>query len=167
MGMTDMKRRSVDIILNIILLFPLRFFVTSGFTKSRVAAGSNLSTAGLFLVPLQLGVIFPGIALLSLKMWFSKVHLLFLIDHKCGYCSLLPNLITGFGWNPGNKLLKWFGETLKEQTGNADITFREVITVFYFFIYSICPILLNSVQDCTEPHQAYRYSAWEYNETSF
>lgn len=56
-------------------------------------------------------------------------HNLF-IDHKCGYCSLLPNLFSGFGWNPGNKLLKWFGETLRDRTGNADITFREVSNLF-------------------------------------
>ena len=49
-----------------------------------------------------------------------------LLDHRCGYCSLLPNLLKGFGWNPGNKLLKWFGEQLKDRTRDADITFRQV-----------------------------------------
>lgn len=49
-----------------------------------------------------------------------------MLDHRCGYCSLLPNLLKGFGWNPGNKLLKWFGEQLKDRTGDADITFRQV-----------------------------------------
>jgi len=47
-------------------------------------------------------------------------------DHTCGYCSLLPNLLKGFGWNPGKRMLRWFGEQLKERTGDSDITFKEV-----------------------------------------
>ena len=50
-------------------------------------------------------------------------------DHKCGYCSLLPNLLTGFGWNPGDRIYKWFGQQLQQQCGSADITFREVSEV--------------------------------------
>ncbi|XP_031568243.1 uncharacterized protein LOC116302953 [Actinia tenebrosa] len=53
-----------------------------------------------------------------------------LVDHNCGYCSLLPNLLKGFGWNPGKKLLKWFGEQIKERAGDADVTFREVLERF-------------------------------------
>ncbi|XP_078376863.1 uncharacterized protein LOC144660159 [Oculina patagonica] len=49
-----------------------------------------------------------------------------LVDHTCGYCSLLPNLLKGFGWNPGKRMLRWFGEQLKERTGDSDITFKEV-----------------------------------------
>ncbi|KAJ7372184.1 hypothetical protein OS493_020613 [Desmophyllum pertusum] len=49
-----------------------------------------------------------------------------LVDHNCGYCSLLPNLLKGFGWNPGKRMLRWFGEQLKERTGDGDITFKEV-----------------------------------------
>lgn len=49
-----------------------------------------------------------------------------MLDHTCGYCSLLPNLLKGFGWNPGKRMLKWFGEQLKERTGDGDITFKEV-----------------------------------------
>ena len=55
-----------------------------------------------------------------LSRWFV------LSDHTCGYCSLLPNLLKGFGWNPGKRMLKWFGEQLKERTGDSDITFKEV-----------------------------------------
>ena len=51
---------------------------------------------------------------------------LLLTDHNCGYCSLLPNLLKGFGWNPGKRMLRWFGEQLKERTGDSDITFKEV-----------------------------------------
>jgi len=53
-----------------------------------------------------------------------------LVDHQCGYCSLLPNLLQGFGWNPGHKLLRWFGEQLKDVAGDADITFKEVLQRF-------------------------------------
>lgn len=52
----------------------------------------------------------------------SKIFL----DHSCGYFSLLPNLIKGYGWNPGKRIFKWFGEALEAKTGNADITFSEV-----------------------------------------
>ena len=54
------------------------------------------------------------------------------VDHKFGVLSLLPNLLKGFGWNPGKKLLKWFGEVLEEATENADITFSQVGFKIYF-----------------------------------
>ncbi|XP_065839913.1 uncharacterized protein [Oscarella lobularis] len=47
-------------------------------------------------------------------------------DHSCGLLSLLPNLVRRYGWNPGSRLLKWFGNVLREQTGNPDITFMDV-----------------------------------------
>ena len=56
----------------------------------------------------------------------SNFFLLLPKDHNCGYCSLLPNLLKGFGWNPGKRMLRWFGEQLKERTGDGDITFKEV-----------------------------------------
>lgn len=52
----------------------------------------------------------------------SKIFL----DHSCGYFSLLPNLVKGYGWNPGKRIFQWFGEALQAKTGNADITFSEV-----------------------------------------
>ena len=61
------------------------------------------------------------------KCRFSHDPALFcFVDHSCGYFSLLPNLIKGYGWNPGKKIYHWFGNALYEQTGNADITFSEV-----------------------------------------
>ncbi|KAK2182160.1 hypothetical protein NP493_364g01050 [Ridgeia piscesae] len=51
-------------------------------------------------------------------------------DHKFGLISLLPNLIKSYGWNPGDKLYKWFGQKMKERTGNADITFQQVYDKF-------------------------------------
>lgn len=52
----------------------------------------------------------------------SKIFL----DHSCGYFSLLPNLLEGYGWNPGKKIFRWFGQALRDQTGDANITFQEV-----------------------------------------
>lgn len=57
---------------------------------------------------------------------FTPYILSFMLDHSCGYCSLLPNLKKGFGWNPGKKMNHWFGEQLRERTGDCDITFKEV-----------------------------------------
>ncbi|EDO26835.1 predicted protein, partial [Nematostella vectensis] len=67
--------------------------------------------------------------------------------HSCGYCSLLPNLLKGFGWNPGNKLLRWFGEQLKERTGDADVTFREV---YERFGKELCIVVTNLNQMSAE-----------------
>ncbi|XP_046846665.1 uncharacterized protein LOC124440335 isoform X2 [Xenia sp. Carnegie-2017] len=63
-----------------------------------------------------------------------------LSDHSCGYCSLLPNLRKGFGWNSGKKLNHWFGEQLKERTGDSNITFKEV---FRLFGTEICIVVTN------------------------
>ena len=56
-----------------------------------------------------------------------------LTDHRCGYLSLIPNLLSGFGWNPGKRLYKWFGDQLRDRTGNADITFRQVCIMILFY----------------------------------
>lgn len=67
------------------------------------------------------------IKLLDLKILI--LHLSCTLDHSCGYCSLLPNLKKGFGWNPGKKLNHWFGEQMRERTGDYDITFKDVRTL--------------------------------------
>ncbi|KAL5006725.1 hypothetical protein ScPMuIL_015531 [Solemya velum] len=48
------------------------------------------------------------------------------LDHSCGYMSFLPNMLSGYGWNPGKKIYKWFGEKLFELTQDREITFSEV-----------------------------------------
>ena len=47
-------------------------------------------------------------------------------DHKWGIFSLIPNVIWRYGWNQGNRFLEWFGELLRETTGDPDITFEQV-----------------------------------------
>ncbi|XP_065929686.1 uncharacterized protein [Magallana gigas] len=52
---------------------------------------------------------------------------IFLSDAKFGILSLLPNLLTGYGWNPAARLYNWFGELLEKKMGNKDVTFYEVL----------------------------------------
>lgn len=70
-----------------------------------------------------------------------------LIDHRWGIFSLLPNLLKGFGWNPGNRLLKWFGQVLQEKTGSADITFKQILDKYN---KELCIIVTNLSQVTTE-----------------
>ncbi|CAG5119290.1 unnamed protein product [Candidula unifasciata] len=50
------------------------------------------------------------------------------LDHSCGYLSLIPNLLRRWGWNPGHKIFKWFGDRIKARTvtNNPDLTFYEL-----------------------------------------
>ncbi|XP_052682469.1 uncharacterized protein LOC128163052 [Crassostrea angulata] len=50
---------------------------------------------------------------------------LMLLDAKFGILSLLPNLLTGYGWNPAARLYNWFGELFEKKMGNKDVTFYE------------------------------------------
>ncbi|XP_064613811.1 uncharacterized protein LOC135477584 isoform X2 [Liolophura sinensis] len=52
------------------------------------------------------------------------------LDHSCGYLSLLPNLLLTYGWNPGKRVFRWFGDRMHEATQNRDITFRELYQEF-------------------------------------
>ncbi|XP_070566611.1 uncharacterized protein [Ptychodera flava] len=47
-------------------------------------------------------------------------------DYRFGILSFLPNLIRHYGWNHGRNMLEWFGDKLKDKTGNADITFKQL-----------------------------------------
>ncbi|XP_076072044.1 uncharacterized protein LOC143043738 isoform X2 [Mytilus galloprovincialis] len=52
-------------------------------------------------------------------------------DARFGIFSLLPNLLTGFGWNPGNRILKALGEAIASKTnGNPDLTFAELYDLY-------------------------------------
>ncbi|CAC5387801.1 unnamed protein product [Mytilus coruscus] len=60
--------------------------------------------------------------------FLSKDMAKLFFDARFGIFSLLPNLLTGFGWNPGNRFLETLGEALASKTnGNPDLTFAEVV----------------------------------------
>lgn len=48
----------------------------------------------------------------DLQGFLSQDLSLMLLDAKFGILSLLPNLLTGYGWNPAARLYNWFGELL-------------------------------------------------------
>ncbi|BFZ23956.1 hypothetical protein BsWGS_26995 [Bradybaena similaris] len=48
------------------------------------------------------------------------------LDHAYGYLSLLPNIISGWGWNPGRRFFDWLGDKINDKTGNADLTFFQL-----------------------------------------
>ncbi|XP_033762792.1 uncharacterized protein LOC117344229 isoform X2 [Pecten maximus] len=50
----------------------------------------------------------------------------YFLDASFGYFSLLPNLVRGYGWNPGNRIYEWFGTVIKKKTNDPDITFGEL-----------------------------------------
>uniref|UniRef100_A0A8W8MH37 PNPLA domain-containing protein n=1 Tax=Magallana gigas TaxID=29159 RepID=A0A8W8MH37_MAGGI len=37
------------------------------------------------------------------------------LNAKFGILSLLPNLLTGYGWNPAARLYNWFGELMQQR----------------------------------------------------
>nr|KAG5705180.1 hypothetical protein BaRGS_030897 [Batillaria attramentaria] len=69
------------------------------------------------------------------------------LDASCGYCSLLPNLLSTFGWNPGRRIYEWFGDKLKAKTGNADITFKQM---YQQMDKMVCIVVTNLSQMATE-----------------
>ncbi|XP_055866055.1 uncharacterized protein LOC106061303 [Biomphalaria glabrata] len=66
----------------------------------------------------------------DLKDFFSLNLNNIFLDHKCGFLSLVPNLLRFYGWNPGNRIYRWFGERIYEKTGNVDTTFKQVYEMF-------------------------------------
>ncbi|XP_059159411.1 uncharacterized protein LOC131943353 [Physella acuta] len=62
------------------------------------------------------------------------------LDHKCGYLSLIPNLLRYYGWNPGKKIYEWMGEKIAAQTGNPDSTFKQV---YQTFNRELCVVVTN------------------------
>lgn len=72
--------------------------------------------------------LFVNFFLILRVIWFSKFIIIFFFykDATFGVLSLLPNLLSGYGWNPGMKLYNWMGEVIEKKMGNKDITFGEV-----------------------------------------
>lgn len=62
----------------------------------------------------------------SFNKHFMTQIIIFVIDAPYGYFSLIPNMISGYGWHPGVKLMKFLGEVISMKTGDPDITFAEV-----------------------------------------
>ncbi len=55
------------------------------------------------------------------------------IDHSCGLCSFVTNLLYNIGWNKGKSIDDWIARQLEEKCGNANITFKEV-----WYLQHIC-----------------------------
>ncbi|CAC5393490.1 unnamed protein product [Mytilus coruscus] len=53
-----------------------------------------------------------------------------LCDAPYGFFSLIPNIMSHYGWHPGVKFLNFMGEVLSMKTGDPDITFAEVYRIF-------------------------------------
>lgn len=53
----------------------------------------------------------------------------FILDHKCGYCSILPNLKSKFGWNPAKRLTRWLTGLIETKTGDGQTTFKQVCSI--------------------------------------
>lgn len=70
-----------------------------------------------------------------------------LLDHSCGYLSLLPSLLRSYGWNPGQRVYNWLGSRLREVTGKSDISFSEVQRMFG---KDLCIVVTNLNQMCSE-----------------
>ncbi|KAK6167413.1 hypothetical protein SNE40_021447 [Patella caerulea] len=70
-----------------------------------------------------------------------------LVDHSCGYCSLLPNLLYEYGWNPGEKIYEWLGDKMRLKTDNPDVTFQEV---YELTGKELCVVVTNLSQMTTE-----------------
>ncbi|XP_038077328.1 uncharacterized protein LOC119745176 [Patiria miniata] len=80
-----------------------------------------------------------------LRGGISKVFL----DARFGKLSFLPNMLRRYGWHPGKKIFHWFGERVKEKTGNADLTFKQL----YKRGTELCITVANmNTMDCTYCH---------------
>ncbi|GFR85461.1 hypothetical protein ElyMa_004174600 [Elysia marginata] len=62
-----------------------------------------------------------------MDFWSGDVESLF-SDHSCGYLSFLPNVLSKFGWNPGNKIMAYMGNMIaaKSKTNDPDMTFYDL-----------------------------------------
>ncbi|MEZ5397975.1 MAG: patatin-like phospholipase family protein [Bryobacterales bacterium] len=68
-------------------------------------------------------------------------------DARWGMVSGLVNMVTVFGWNPGEKLLAFLGDRLRERTGSEDVTFRQVLERSG---RELCVPVTNLTRMCTE-----------------
>lgn len=68
-------------------------------------------------------------------------------DARWGMLSGLVNMVTVFGWNPGEKLLAFLGDRLRERTGSENVTFRQVLERSG---RELCVPVTNLTRMCTE-----------------
>lgn len=68
-------------------------------------------------------------------------------DARFGVFSGVVNMVTVFGWNPGEKLLAFLGDRLRERTGSEDVTFRQVLDRSG---RELCVPVTNLTRMCTE-----------------
>jgi hypothetical protein len=68
-------------------------------------------------------------------------------DARWGMLSGLVNMVTVFGWNPGEKLLAFLGDRLRERTGSENVTFRQVLERSG---RELCIPVTNLTRMCTE-----------------
>lgn len=92
------------------------YYIWAGSGKFSLGSATNRKTLSLHhYVPLYV---------LVMTSTLTCIHIV--LDHKFGYLSLLPNLLTSYGWNPGRRIYKWFGQRVYEKTGDMDTTFKQV-----------------------------------------
>ncbi|MEQ1503586.1 MAG: patatin-like phospholipase family protein [Myxococcota bacterium] len=68
-------------------------------------------------------------------------------DARWGMLSGVVNMVTMFGWNPGERLLQFLGDRLVERTGSEDVTFRQV---YERCGRELCVPVTNLTRMCTE-----------------
>ncbi|XP_072023650.1 uncharacterized protein [Amphiura filiformis] len=62
----------------------------------------------------------------EIQNWIERDQAKLTFDARLGFASLLPNMRKLYGWHPGKKLLKWFGEAVAEKLGDPNATFAEL-----------------------------------------
>ncbi|CAG2234026.1 unnamed protein product [Mytilus edulis] len=62
------------------------------------------------------------------------------IDAPYGFFSMIPNIMSKYGWHPGAKLMDFLGKIFSMKTGDPDITFAEV---YKKFGNELCIIITN------------------------
>ncbi|KAK3791651.1 hypothetical protein RRG08_050604 [Elysia crispata] len=62
-----------------------------------------------------------------MEFWSGDIESLF-SDHSWGYLSLLPNLLSKFGWNPGKRITEYMGKKIaaKSKKKDPDMTFYDI-----------------------------------------
>ncbi|XP_076461608.1 uncharacterized protein LOC143294076 [Babylonia areolata] len=105
--------------------------------KRFAGASAGAMVAGLLAVGFSAGEIEQFLS--------ARIDRVFL-DASCGYLSLLPNILRTFGWNPGRRIYNWFGDKMKEKTGDPDFTFHQL----YQKGTTLCIIVTNLSQMTTE-----------------